>query len=485
MAGPPGGDAAALVRGLHRGSCAAAAAGRDGLCHAHYAAWYRRRLAHPGAVLAVWARHAGPAGAAAHAVVLRGLPDRVVAELLAGVQRRTDAGLRTRPDSLRCLVKLLHARRAASVLDLAGGPEHVHPPPRRRAAAVAAGRVALRAVGPGEGAGQGRVAAGSARAARQAGLHRPHPAVAARGRQVVGGGGPAAAPRPARRPTARDTINALAALSESLRLSRDDGGDDPGALGRDDIVAFTNRLAHQQRTGQMTFRTRLRLTRRVFRLFNDVHVLGMTGAGQPAAGLPAAFALRRGDIPKDPDREPRPRSLPPAVLKVIAANLDVLEERCGVPERRITELLIDTGRRPDEICALAWDCLERDAVRRPGADLHRRQEQPARPAAAGQRGHRRGHHRAEGLGSAAATRTPRRASWRCSPATRATGTAPSRSAAVPTATPTASSPTPSPTCCSTPTGSRSTRRWWCPMPTGTATPSGTPTPGSRPTCCAS
>ena len=81
-------------------------------------------------------------------------------------------------------------------------------------------------------------------------------------------------------------------------------------LGRDDIVAFTNRLAHLQRTGQMTFRTRLRLTRRVFRFLNDLHVLGMTGPGQPAAGLPAAFALRRDDIPKDPDRETRPRSLP-------------------------------------------------------------------------------------------------------------------------------------------------------------------------------
>ena len=103
-------------------SCAAAAACRDGLCHAHYAAWYRRRLAHPGATLAVWARHASPASAAAHTVVLRGLPELVVAELLVGVQRRTDAGLRTRPDALRCLVNLLHARRAASVLDLARVP---------------------------------------------------------------------------------------------------------------------------------------------------------------------------------------------------------------------------------------------------------------------------------------------------------------------------------------------------------------------------
>ena len=72
--------------------------------------------------MAVWARHASPASAAAHTVVLRGLPELVVAELLVGVQRRTDAGLRTRPDALRCLVNLLHARRAASVLDLARVP---------------------------------------------------------------------------------------------------------------------------------------------------------------------------------------------------------------------------------------------------------------------------------------------------------------------------------------------------------------------------
>jgi NAD(P)-dependent dehydrogenase (short-subunit alcohol dehydrogenase family) len=52
----------------------------------------------------------------------RGLPDRVIAELLAGLQRRTDAGLRTLPTSTRYLVKLLHAQRAESVLDLAQVP---------------------------------------------------------------------------------------------------------------------------------------------------------------------------------------------------------------------------------------------------------------------------------------------------------------------------------------------------------------------------
>ena len=216
-------------------------------------------------------------------------------------------------------------------------------------------------------------------------------------------------------------------------------------LGRPDILAFTSRLAHLQRTGQMTFHTRLRVTRRVFRFLGDLHVLGMTGPGQPAAGLPAAFALRRDDIPKDAERDARPRSLPPAVLQVIAANLHVLGERCGVSERRITELLIDTGRRPDEICALAWDCLERDASGSPV--LIYTDAKNNRPAGGcrSARPPRRSSPRRR-LTSAAATRGTPRVTWCCSPATRATGTAPSPSSAAPTVTPTGSSPTPSRTC---------------------------------------
>lgn len=108
-------------------SCAAVAAHRCGLCAAHRTAWCRYRRDHDGAVLAEWARHAPPADVAGHEITLHGLPDRVVAELLAGLQRRTDAGLRTLPTSARYLVKMLHAQRADSVLDLA------QVPPRRSA----------------------------------------------------------------------------------------------------------------------------------------------------------------------------------------------------------------------------------------------------------------------------------------------------------------------------------------------------------------
>lgn len=72
---------------------------------------------------------------------------------------------------------------------------------------------------------------------------------------MVGGRGPSL--RRGRSPadSARDTVRAAAALSQSLRLSRDDGGHHPAALGREDITAFANRMAHQQRTGEMTPKT--------------------------------------------------------------------------------------------------------------------------------------------------------------------------------------------------------------------------------------
>ena len=160
------------------------------------------------------------------------------------------------------------------------------------------------------------------------------------------------------------------------------------------------------------------------RLLNDVHALGITGTGEAAAGLPASFVLHRSDIPKDPDRQPRPRSMPDTVLKVIAENLGVFEERCGVPERRITELLIYTGRRPDEICVLPWDCLERDpsAQARAAAGPGRRAP-PGRPSPA------------SAWGSAAAAPRPRGAapaarrpltptSAQAAPATRSCGSSP-------------------------------------------------------------
>jgi integrase len=37
-----------------------------------------------------------------------------------------------------------------------------------------------------------------------------------------------------------------------------------------------------------------------------------------------------------------------------------LEQASGAHVRAAVEMLMDTGRRPTEICELGWDCLEQD-----------------------------------------------------------------------------------------------------------------------------
>ena len=65
------------------------------------------------------------------------------------------------------------------------------------------------------------------------------------------------------------------------------------AEGFAEIVAFTSRLAHLQRTGQMTFHTRLRVTRRVFRFLGD---LPKTYAGTGFLGVETSTLDAEGEV---------------------------------------------------------------------------------------------------------------------------------------------------------------------------------------------
>jgi hypothetical protein len=74
-------------------------------------------------------------------------------------------------------------------------------------------------------------------------------------------------------------------------------------------------------------------------------------------GLADDFALIRGDLPARPERSEADRDLPPEVMRQLCASLDWLDGRVEREMRAGIELLIDTGRRPDEACELAYDCL--------------------------------------------------------------------------------------------------------------------------------
>jgi integrase len=157
----------------------------------------------------------------------------------------------------------------------------------------------------------------------------------------------------------------LGEFSQSLRLGHADHCHDPAVLGRADIVAFTNRLAYKQRTGAISAWKRVTICRDVRRFLGDIRPLGLTRPGAPAAGLGEDVALWRQDVPDEAVDEGPGRALPASVLATIIAHLDLLEQRANREVRRITEVLIDTGRRPDEICQLAWDCLDRDGDGKP------------------------------------------------------------------------------------------------------------------------
>lgn len=73
--------------------------------------------------------------------------------------------------------------------------------------------------------------------------------------------------------------------------------------------------------------------------------------------LPPEFTFLAEDIPRPAGDDEPGRSLPDRVLSQLCQALPELDAHSGASFRVAAELLIDTGRRPEEICRLPWDCL--------------------------------------------------------------------------------------------------------------------------------
>ncbi len=183
-------------------------------------------------------------------VSLRGLPVLLTAEILFGLQQRTRAGFTIRLHVLRALVEDLRQSGAASILQATVAD--AGPVSREKRAILSS---LSRYVRGGLGDTRAEIAKdvwdlaafGSSRgklsftAISQGWLRE----VAKRW---------AADDLPRRRgacPHARvqHIINAAARLSAHLRVTRGDGGEQPGALGRSDIESFLHRLAYLESAG--------------------------------------------------------------------------------------------------------------------------------------------------------------------------------------------------------------------------------------------
>ncbi len=82
-------------------------------------------------------------------------------------------------------------------------------------------------------------------------------------------------------------------------------------------------------------------------------------------GLPDDVRLRRGDVPAEADPAEHPRDLPATVLRTINEQPPVLHLRSGLVSAASSNCSSTTGRRPDEVCTLPWDCLDRGESGKP------------------------------------------------------------------------------------------------------------------------
>ena len=152
----------------------------------------------------------------------------------------------------------------------------------------------------------------------------------------------------------RHHVSSLAPLSQSLR-QRPDRGEDPAARGRNDIEPFLARLSWLHSAGQVSELTRVLACREVRKLLITARQLGATRPGGPAEGLSDQFALHRDEMPDEPEHGEPGRDLPAEIMRQICGRLPDL----AAPHiRTAAGILIDTGRRPEDVVALPLDCLE-------------------------------------------------------------------------------------------------------------------------------
>ena len=333
-------------------ACSRRSASGHRYCPTHYVRWRTALAAEPGLDERRW-QLGHSAVSQGGQVSLRGLTPLVVVEVLFGVQQRVRGGAQIKEANLRAVCDTLRREQAPTIA--ACPVERVPGKPARSLASALVRHVRRALTDPGrERAGDSWDLAlfGHRGQLSFTGISQPWLAQAAK----VWAGEELPRHRGGGASNVRERINALARLSESLRV-RDDHGQAPERLGRPDIEAFLNRLAYLESAGTISRYRRNVICRGARQALSGIRALGLTRPAGVAAGLPGDFALGRDDIPAEAQRGEPGRDLPAEIMAVLCANLDSLQP---AEVRTATQIGIDTGRRPEDILNLRLDCLQRD-----------------------------------------------------------------------------------------------------------------------------
>lgn len=338
-------------------SCSRLGSHNLGYCPGHYVRWREARSVSPGLDRRAWEQAESPVATTGR-ISMRGLPPLVAVQVLFGLWRRTEDGVKTRETSLRSACRLLADQRASSLAGFDAG--NVSDVNIRGLLRSLAGYVRLAVSDPDservldvwdlEVFGQTGsvdftvIAQPWLRESAKRWAAQDLPRHRGRGSWEV-----------------RNIVNDTGRLSQTLSL-RPDTGNHPAALGRRDIENFLNRAAYLESAGTISRRQRTETCRSIRTVIEGIRVLGLDHPGQPAAGLPRDVTITSADIPQPAEQGEPGRDLPPEIMQALCSALERLEPGAF---RAAVQIAVDTGRRPAEIASLRLDCLARDSDGKP------------------------------------------------------------------------------------------------------------------------
>ena len=160
----------------------------------------------------------------------------------------------------------------------------------------------------------------------------------------------------------RAVVGAVGLWSEHLGR-RPDGGADPSVLSHRDIGAFLARLGHLQQAGNLSASARDRTIHTVAKFLRDCREMGLTQPGRELALLPDDVVIRAAERPATTRRDDEvAKALPDTVIAQLLnpASLALLDDLAGPTLTAAVELGVGVGRRTAELCSLAFDCLDYD-----------------------------------------------------------------------------------------------------------------------------
>jgi integrase len=326
------------------------------LCEQHHKRW-RSEGRPSGRAMQSWCARQGSVDRDGHLVVLARLPERLLVELLYGLQRSVDLGHKAKPMNIQTAVQLIRAQGVDSILELPmdkikqGQPaslflsfvaDQVALALSDRESEVRKDDWDLRVFGKVPGLLRFSVIDQPwlRESAKEWAVERIDTVRTPRVLQV--------------------TLRALLAFSQSLRRNRPDAGVDCSLLQRADLAAFANDLAHLEARGDLARNTRRAWVGELDRFLREARALGLSAPGGPLHGLAENVVLPRTAHVQQGSREEQGRALPQMVLDQLLHPdaLALLEELFGKDRRAMVELEASVGRRTGELCALRLECLD-------------------------------------------------------------------------------------------------------------------------------